>query len=180
MAAYRILGLDGGEEFVEVRARFRALVKEVHPDLNDSTAETLAVLQRLLKAYEVLRVYAPREHEYEITPEEARKGGLRTIRVEDRELMLRIPVAVKNGTVLTPIGDPNWKIRVCVRDRMVDNDLSEGAGERKARAERARKFAETAARKEADESAGVLRGFVDKFVKASPASRLTRWAKRGA
>lgn len=180
VAAYRMFGLQGDEDFGEVRARFRALVKQVHPDTVKETPQTIAKLQNLLKAYEVLRIYAPRRHDLEITPEEARKGGLRTIRIEDRDAMVRIPVAVKTGTVLVPIGDPGWRVHVAVKDKMVDADLSAGEAERKSREERARQFAEQAARAEAEDNAGVLRAFYDAFVKKSPAARLIGWARRGA
>ncbi len=180
IAAYRVFGMQGGEDFSEVRARFRALVKEVHPDTVKETPETLTKLQKLLKAYEVLRIYAPRRFDLVITPDEARKGGLRTIKMEDRDLMVRIPVAVKTGTMVTPIGDPNWRVYVQVRDKMVDADLSAGDAERKSREERAKKFEEQAAREEAEETAGVLRGFYENFVKKSPAARLVSWARKGA
>lgn len=184
IAAYRMFGLQGDEDFSEVRARFRALVKQVHPDTaRDDSAKMVAKLQRLLQAYEVLRVYAPRRHDLVITPEEARKGGLRTIRIEDRDAMIKIPVAVKTGTVLTPIGDPNWRVHILVRDKMVDASLDAGESERQSRQARARQFEEQAAREaqqDAEASAGLLRGFYDAFVKKSPAARLARWARKGA
>ncbi|KAA5804556.1 J domain-containing protein [Alkalicaulis satelles] len=180
LAAYRAFGLNGDEDFSEVRARFRALVKTVHPDVTPSTPQTIAKLQRLLKAYEVLRIHAPRRHDLVITPEDARKGGIRTIKIEEREALVRVPVAVKSGTVLIPIGDPHWRVHVHVRDVMVETELSVSDTERQAREARARAFAETAARKETEETAGVLRSFYEKFVKASPAARLARWARKGA
>jgi hypothetical protein len=180
LAAYRAFGLTGDEDFGEVRARFRALVKTVHPDVTPSTPQTITRLQRLLKAYEVLRIYAPRRHDLEITPEDARRGGIRTIRIEDREALVRVPVGVKTGAVITPIGDPHWRVHVHVRDVMVNPDLSVSETERQAREARAEAFAESAAREEAEETAGVLRAFYDKFVKASPAARLARWARKGA
>ncbi len=179
-AAYKMFGLKGGEDFSEVRACFRARVKEVHPDTAGETPETLGQLQKLLKAYEVLRMYAPRRVDFEITPDEARKGGLRTIKIEDREVMIRIPVAVKNHTLVQPIGEASWRVNILVRDKMVNADLSEGEGERKSREERARKFEEQAARDEAEANAGILRGFYDSFVKKSPAARLVSWARKGA
>jgi curved DNA-binding protein CbpA len=179
-AAYKAFGLKGGEDFSEVRARFRALVKQVHPDTADQTSETIAKLQKLLKAYEVLKLYAPRRFDLELTPEEARKGGLRTIKIEDRDVMVRIPVAVKNKTVVTPIGETNWRVCFLVRDKMVDADLSAGEAERKSREARAAEFEEQAAREEAEENAGLLRGFYESFVKKSPAARLVSWARRGA
>ena len=180
LAAYKAFGLQGDEDFGEVRARFRALIKQVHPDTAGDDPKLAAKLQRLLKAYEVLRIYAPRRHDLEITPEEARKGGLRTIKIEDRDAMVRIPVAVRTGSVITPIGDPNWRVYVHVRDCMVDADLSAGQAEKQRREQAAKDFAEQAARAEADDTAGVLRAFYDAFVKKSPAARLVSWAKRGA
>ncbi|MCH8490368.1 MAG: J domain-containing protein [Oceanicaulis sp.] len=180
LAAYRVFGLTGDEDFSEVRARFRALVKTVHPDVTPSTPQTIAKLQRMLKAYEVLRIHAPRRHDLEITPEQARKGGIRTIKIEDRETMVRVPVAVKTGTVVIPIGDPLWRVHIHVRDVMVNPDLSVGEAESQARAARANAFAESAAREEAEDTAGVLRAFYEKFVRASPAARLARWARKGA
>lgn len=180
LAAYKAFGLQGDEDFGEVRARFRALVKQVHPDTAGDDPKLVGKLQRLLRAYEVLRIYAPRRFDLEITPEEARKGGLRTIKIEDRDAMVRIPVAVKTATVLTPIGDPLWRVHVHVKDKMVDADLSAGESERRAREARASEFAEQRAREEAEETAGVLRGFYDAFVKKSPAARLVSWARRGA
>ena len=180
LAAYKAFGLQGDEDFGEVRARFRALVKQVHPDTAGDDPKLVGKLQRLLKAYEVLRIYAPRRFDLEITPEEARKGGLRTIKIEDRDAMVRIPVAVKTATVLTPIGDPLWRVHVHVKDKMVDADLSAGESERRARDARAAEFAEQRAREVAEETAGVLRGFYEAFVKKSPAARLVSWARRGA
>lgn len=180
LAAYKAFGLKGDEDFSEVRARFRALVKQVHPDTAGDNPKLAAKLQRLLKAYEVLQKYAPRRHDLEITPEEARKGGLRTIKIDDRDAMVRVPVAVKTGTVVTPIGDPNWRVYVHVRDKMVDADLGPGEAEKQRREQSAQDFAEQAARHEIEDSAGLLRSFYDTFVKKSPAARLVSWAKRGA
>ena len=85
LAAYRVFGLEGDEDFDTVRSAFRQRVKSVHPDTSgETTKDTVVRLQRMLKAYEVLRMYAPRFHELVLTPEEARAGGLRTIQVGDR------------------------------------------------------------------------------------------------
>jgi hypothetical protein len=180
LAAYKALGLQGDEDFSEVRARFRTLIKQVHPDTAGDDPRLVGRLQRLLKAYEVLQGAAPRRHDLEITQDEARKGGIRTIKIEDRDAMVRIPVAVKTGQVLTPIGDPNWRVHVHVRERMVVSGLSAGAAEMQRREEAAKDFAEQAARQEAEDSADLLRGFYDAFVQKSPAARLVSWARRGA
>ena len=180
LAAYKAFGLQGDEDFSEVRARFRALIKQVHPDTAGDDPRLVGKLQRLLKAYEVLQKFAPRRHDLEITPEEARKGGLRTIKIDDRDAMVRLPVAVQTGLIVTPIGDPNWRVHVHVRDKMVDPDLAPGEAEKQRREQSAQDFAEQAARQESEDSAGLLKGFYETFVKKSPAARLVSWAKRGA
>lgn len=180
LAAYRVFGLEGDEDFDTVRSAFRRLVKAVHPDTAaDSSKETLARLQRMLKAYEVLRVYAPRFHELVITPEEARAGGLRTITVGDRSTMVRVPPYAKTGAVVVPVGDSNWRVRIVVRDITVDGGLEVGKAEREARERKRRELEEMKAREAAEESAGLLRAFCDMFVKSSPASRLANWVRKG-
>ena len=81
-AAYKAFGLRGDEDFSEVRARFRRLIKSVHPDTAGDDPKLVGKLQRLLKAYEVLRLHAPRRQDLVITPEESKKGGIRTIKIE--------------------------------------------------------------------------------------------------
>lgn len=178
--AYEAFGLKGDEDFTQVRARFRERVKQVHPDTAGSEPGVVLELQRLLVAYEVLRVHAPRLHDYEITPEEARKGGLRTIKADGREAMVRIPVGVKNATVVTPIGDSKLRIKIVVRDKMLNPDLGPGEAERKQREQTAKDFEAQSAHADIEETAGLLKGFYETFVKKSPAARLVSWAKRGA
>jgi curved DNA-binding protein CbpA len=180
LAAYKAFGLQGDEDFTEVRARFRALIKQVHPDTAGDDPKLMGKLQRLLKAYEVLQIHAPRRFDLEITPDASRKGGLRTIKIDNRDALVRLPVAVETGTVLTPIGDPLWRVYIHVRDTMATPGTSPGETERLARDSRAQDFAEQAARDEAEETGGVLRGFYDAFVKKSPAARLVSWARKGA
>lgn len=179
IAAYRVFGLEGDEDFDTVRSAFRRLVKSVHPDTAaDSTKQTLARLQRMLKAYEVLRMYAPRFHELVMTPEEARAGGLRTVMVGDRNTMIRIPPYAKTGAVVIPVGDPNWRVRIVVRDVTVDGGAEVGTAEREARERKKRELEEMKAREAADESAGLLQAFCDMFVKSSPAARLANWVRK--
>lgn len=181
LAAYTAFGLEGDEDFDLVRKRFRALIKEVHPDTAGEDPKLLARLQRLLQAYEVLKLHAPRRFDLEITPDESRKGGLRTVKIDNRDFMVRLPVAVKTGTIVTPIGDPQWRVHVHVRDTMIDTDTGrQGNAERMRRDKAAQDFAEQAARLESDETAGMLKTFYDTFVKKSPAARLVSWARRGA
>ena len=180
LAAYKMFGLDGGEDLDAVRTKFRAEIKKVHPDTAGNDPKTVMRLQKLLQAYEVLQKFAPRRVEYVITPDQARKGGLRTIKIHDRETMIRLPIGVKNGTALTPIGDSHWRVVVLVRDEMVNPDLTATASEVEQRKERARKFEEQKALEEAEETASVFKSFYEKFVKASPAARLAKWARRGA
>lgn len=164
-AAYHVLDLPPGADFGEVRARFRARVKTVHPDTATPTPETLARLQQLLSAYDTLRDSAPRRHDLIISPETARQGGVRTLRIEERDVLVRLPAGAHSGLVLTPIGDPRWRIHV-----QIDAEAPQ-AGASPARTE---------AQEIADDAAGVLRAFCDRFVKASPSARLARWARTGA
>ena len=179
LAAYKVFGLEGDEDFATVRTRFRTVIKELHPDTaKNNDPKAVAKLQRMLKAYEVLRRFAPRMQELVITPEEARKGGIRTIKIEDREAMIRVPVAVKNATVVVPIGDPLWRVKILVQDKMVNADLNvQGEAELQRLAKMKEDFEKTAVRKETEETAGLLRTFCDRFVKASPAARFAKWVR---
>jgi hypothetical protein len=183
--AYKVFGLEGDEDFSVVRDRFRSVIKDVHPDTAASDdAKTVAKLQRMLKAYEVLRRFAPRRHDITITPEEARKGGIRTIKIHDREAMIRVPVAVKNGTVVVPIGDPLWRVHIKVQDVMVDADLNQqGEAELKRLAEMKKKFEDTKvseATEDAEAHTNLLKAFCERFVKASPAARFAKWVRGGS
>lgn len=179
LAAYRVFGLEGDEDFDTVRSAFRQRVKSVHPDTSGETSkDTVVRLQRMLKAYEVLRVYAPRFHDLLLTPEEARAGGLRTIQVGDRSTMIRIPPFAKTGNVIVPVGDSKWRVRITVRDITVDGGTEVGTAEREAREKKRRELEEMKARESAEESAGLLKAFCDMFVKSSPASRLANWVRK--
>lgn len=184
VAAYKLFGLEGGEDIDAVRAGFRQKIKDVHPDTAGDDPEKIAELQKMLAAYEVLKKYAPRRFELTITPDEARKGGLRTVKIHERDAMIRMPIGVKNGTALTPIGDPHWRVVIKVQDVMVNPDLTASESEVESRKERARKFeeqkAKEAALEEAEQNASMFKSFYDKFVKASPAARFAKWARRGA
>lgn len=169
-AAYHILDLPPGADFSEVRARFRTRVKSVHPDIAAPTPETLADLQRLLSAYDTLRDTAPRRHQLIVSPEFARRGGVRTVRIEQQDVLVRLPAGAQSGLVLTPVGDPRWRIHVQI-DEAVQADAADARDEGDARTE---------AQEMADDAAGVLRAFCDRYVRASPSARLARWARTGA
>jgi len=178
-AAYRVFGLDGDEDFDTVRTAFRQRVKTVHPDTSgDASKETLARLQKMLKAYEVLRIYAPRYHNLEITPEEARKGGLRTVMIGDRSVMVRVPPYAKTSTEIVPVGDPKWRVRIIVRDITVDGGQEMGTAERERRETKQRELDAMRAREDSAESAGLLKTFCDMFVKSPPAARLANWVRK--
>lgn len=170
-AAYHVLDLPTGADFHEVRARFRALVKTVHPDTAAPTPETLARLQGLLGAYDTLRQHAPRRHELVVSPDLARRGGVRTVRIDQREVLVRLPAGAWSGLVLTPVGDPGWRIHVQVEADAAAVATPAGSPDIDARSE---------ALDLADDAAGVLRAFCDRYVRASPSARLARWARTGA
>ena len=173
--AYRTLDLKAGADFDAVKAAFRRQVKAVHPDSNETTPETLARLAALLNAYEHLKEQAPRCVELTLTPEEARKGGLRTVAVGERNAMVRLPKDARSAMVLTPIGDPNWRIRLVVRDEMVEEPPETAA---KSPHPSTRTDADRA-REEAAAFGGLLDGFMERFVRASPAARLAKWVRGG-
>jgi hypothetical protein len=167
-AAYHILDLPPGADISEVRARFRTRVKSVHPDIAAPTPETLADLQRLLSAYDTLRGTAPRRHELIVSPELALKGGVRRVRIEQQDVLVRLPAGAQSGLVLTPVGDPRWRIHVQVDETVPSDAADAGAGAR------------SEAQELAEDAAGVLRAFCDRYVRASPSARLARWARTGA
>lgn len=170
-AAYHILDLPPGADFSDVRARFRARVKSVHPDIAPPTPETLADLHRLLSAYDTLRGTAPRRHELIVSPEFARRGGVRTVRIEQQDVLVRLPAGAHSGLVLTPVGDPRWRIHVQVEADAAAGATPGGSPDIDARSE---------ALDLADDAASVLRAFCDRYVRASPSARLARWARTGA
>ncbi len=180
LAAYRVFGLEPDADYDSVKAAFREKVKKVHPDHTPPTPDTLKHLQILLKAHEILRVCAPRMCDLVVTPEEARVGGLRTIELGDRSAMMRLPPLSRTNDLVIPIGEPLWRVRILVRDPMADCTAEEGPAERAAREEKARKLAEAEARRKANESAGMLSNFYERFVKASPAARFARWVRKSA
>ncbi len=55
MDALRVLGLDTHAEFDEIKAVYRTLAKEYHPDRNAGNAEAGEKFQAIQAAYEVLR-----------------------------------------------------------------------------------------------------------------------------
>ncbi|MFC4724432.1 J domain-containing protein [Glycocaulis abyssi] len=179
-AAYRVLGLEPGSNYAAVKSAFRAKVKAVHPDHVEPTADTLSRLQILLKAHEILKMCAPRQVDIVMTPEEARVGGLRTVDLDGRSAMMRVLPFSKTGAIVVPIGEPAWQVRILVRDPMADCTADEGPAERAAREEKARKLAEAEARAKANENAGLLTAFYERFVKASPAVRFARWVRKNA
>lgn len=179
-AAYRVLGLEPDSDYAAVKSAFRQKVKSVHPDHVAPTPATLARLQVLLKAHEILKVCAPRQIDLVLTPDEARAGGLRTVDLEGRSAMMRVPPVSKTGALVSPIGEPGWRVRILVRDPMADCSADEGPAERAAREAKARQLADAEARAEANANAGLLTEFYERFVKATPAARFARWVRGNA
>lgn len=180
LAAYRVFGLEPDADYDSVKSAFREKVKKVHPDHTPPTPDTLKHLQILLKAHEILKICAPRMCDLIVTPEEARVGGLRTVELGERSAMMRLPPLSRTNDLIVPIGEPMWRVRLLVRDPMADCSAEEGPAERAAREEKARKLAEAEARAKANENAGLLSTFYERFVKASPAARFARWVRKGA
>ena len=62
IAAYKAFGLGGGEDFSEVRARFRALVKQVHPDTVEETPQTTTEVADQSDPLQLRRLLRTRDH----------------------------------------------------------------------------------------------------------------------
>jgi hypothetical protein len=180
LAAYRLFGLEGGEDLDTVKAAFRRRIKAVHPDSGGAEPGSVKKLQLMMKAFEVLQMYAPRELELVLTPAEARKGGLRTVQLEDKSAMVRLTPFAKSGMIFVPVGETRWRLRVLVREPIVDGGQEEGPEERARREEKARQLAELEARRQAEADAGLLKAFCEAVAKSPPGAALTRWLRKGA
>lgn len=55
MRAFDILGVDPGTDFEEVRKAFRALAKQLHPDVNQDDEEAADQFKKVQAAYDVLK-----------------------------------------------------------------------------------------------------------------------------
>ena len=55
MRAFDILGVDPGTDFEEVRKSFRALAKQLHPDVNPGDDEAADEFKKVQAAYDVLK-----------------------------------------------------------------------------------------------------------------------------
>ena len=159
-AAYKVFGLEPEADYGQVRAAFRAKAEAAAPAEGEASPATLKKLQVLLRAHDILKEYAPRATELVLTPEEARKGGLMTIQIEDRSAMVRITPFVKTGSVFVPVNESRWRVRVKVVDPMVDGGQEEGPEERRRREEKARQLEELKARGGAGSDARSLMGML--------------------
>lgn len=56
MRAYDVLGLDSDADFDSVRAAWRKLAKEHHPDIRPGDQEAAIRFQAIQAAYDVLKV----------------------------------------------------------------------------------------------------------------------------
>mgnify|MGYP006306142661 CR=1 FL=1 len=167
-AAYKALGLNPGDDFDLVKVAFRREVGAFSPETTPDTPETRKHLQRLLSAFEVLRIHAPRTFDLVLTPDEARKGGLRTVDFGERSALLRLPPEVKSGDTFKPVGDSRWTVRVTVKDIMLDAsaELAKLEEQREAERKRIAAFrAAQAARQREDGAANPLGGLLGKVGK---------------
>lgn len=53
--ALRVLGMDEGAQFPEIRRRFRKLMKELHPDIRMGDRSAEGQMRSVLSAYELLK-----------------------------------------------------------------------------------------------------------------------------
>lgn len=154
--AYAALGLEPAAGINAAKTTFRALVKQLHPDVTPPTPETLARLARIVAAMDVIKRAAPTCLEIEITARDAAAGVTRTLRAGGRSILVRIPAGTADGAVLPAIGESD--VAVSIR-------LSADPAQTAAPAETSEVFAD-------------LDGFIHEFSRPSAHARFARWIRK--
>lgn len=106
---YGTLGLDRNCTTEQIRAAYRLLAKQVHPDVNAASADALEHTQRLNAAYEALSDPA-RRREYDTELSLARRrgnarSGLRGASIS-QDVHLRIDELLRGTTLDVRVNDP--------------------------------------------------------------------------
>jgi DnaJ-class molecular chaperone len=107
---YATLGLDQDCSFEQIRAAYRALAKQVHPDMNHGQAGALARTQALNAAYEVLSDVEHRRAYDESRRVAAGHNGparsSKTHRNISQDVFLRIDDFLRGVTLEVRVNDP--------------------------------------------------------------------------
>ena len=107
---YATLGLDRRCTLAQIRAAYRVLVRQCHPDVNGATAETIARTQDLNAAYEILSDPAKRRaYDEELEQDSHEEQSTVSERIEvniSQDVMLRIDELIRGTTLTIRVNDP--------------------------------------------------------------------------
>lgn len=113
--AYAALGVSPGAGLTAAKASFRERVKHLHPDTTAPTPETLSQLADIVAAIRFLEAALPACMEIDISGLEAENGVSRTLRLDDRPVIVRIPSGTTDGAMISPVGEPDITLQIRVR-----------------------------------------------------------------
>lgn len=106
---YATLGLDRRCTDAQIRAAYRVLAKQHHPDVNQGSADALARTQAINAAYEILGASDRRsEYDCELAANNSRKpaDGAKTQRNVAKEVHLRLEEFLRGTTLEVRVNDP--------------------------------------------------------------------------
>ena len=106
---YATLGLDRRCTDAQIRAAYRVLAKQHHPDVNQGSADALARTQAINAAYEILGASDRRsEYDCELAANNSRKpaDGAKTQRNVAKEVHLRLEEFLRGTTLDVRVNDP--------------------------------------------------------------------------
>lgn len=107
---YATLGLDRNCTLAQIRAAYRALAKQHHPDVNQSSRDAIARTQALNAAYEILSDPAQR-HAYDQERDAAKQSvrparAAKTERNLSQDVQLRILDFLRGTRLTVSVNDP--------------------------------------------------------------------------
>ena len=146
------LGLPADADSAAIKAAFRARAKAAHPDVTPPTPETLSALASAVAAMRILEQENSQAATLEISPDQARCGGVRLVPLVSKRLMVRIPPGTVDGACLTAIGETDRVHIRIVQMAAPDTDSAQATP--------------------------ALPEFVERFAGQSPAARFAGWLRR--
>lgn len=127
---YAALGLDRRCADAQVRAAYRVLAKQHHPDVNPGSADALARTQAINAAYEVLGdAEQRRDYDVELAANNSRKpvAGAKTQRSIPTEVHLRLEEFLRGTTLEVRVNDPGNPDGVETYELVVPPETAPGA-----------------------------------------------------
>ena len=126
-AAFRALGLSPCAGLSAAKTAFRDRVKTLHPDVSTPDETSLSQLADIVAAIRYLEDHLPACLELEIGQRDAARGVTRTLRVDSRAIIVRVPAGTRDGHFVTPVGETEISIRISVRADDVSDPALPGA-----------------------------------------------------